>query len=899
MAELVSIKRNVDVSPGQAAPAVFHCSQGDVGSKIILGLLNNGTAYSIPSGVTVTIEGSESNGSIFTPISATASGSDITFYLTGEMTAVAGPAICQAVLKSGSNILGTANFTLEVESSPMGADAPPVFTDAGWTWMLNKLTTEFVPALGDNIIDAIDSKLDKNQGTANSGKYLKVGTDGNIETADLDVTTDKTLSIADKAADAKAVGDELTDLKTNFSHVKLAYGKELFDTESMTARQSISGWSLTGNGLCTSNSSCSLVKYDVAEGDIIYVNLSKDSDGVYQWQNSISVPATGTNTGLIGTPVTVATNEYLTVPTGATFLIVSQLTSNTTNEVKRAYPTISRIDKTLTIDGASADAKVVGDGINALTQDFNDINDGKINIYDPSDTSKMYQGYYTSQGLNGGTAGIASEWGIVVIRVTKSTKIEISGAESNGGAYSAWLNSSDPSDFAKVAWNTNSNNGEKTCETDWLALCLYNFASVYDGIKVLSYKLKDSIEYTEGLSDVLAIRENILTPSMITEGKYWNGTSQGSNSVYRAVTPIRLKKGQTLGIVYVAYAFTGFVPDGGVYEKMSEASGGGRIIFTAPSDGLAYITYTDTADGKQMIVLNGDIPSNLVEPNVPISASLKSSNRIITVAADGTGDYDNPYDAYMSIEYDSIESPVEIRIKSGTYSLNDQLSEMAGLAYYGIQLIHPYVSIIGEDPSTTILTFDGSPSGEQITREEAFKYAIFHFNYDKPYYGNIENLTMRVKNGRYCFHPETAGKSKGNWTVKNCIFDFEGNPNVTNWSGAAVGIGISHGETGHFINCKWENSEIAGVVGHNNGYGYADNPIVVPCANLIFENCNFNNTTFKIDNLSADSPLHDMLYLINCANIVSGEFGFQSGQTEHKWICINEGSEITDDRFDY
>lgn len=716
----------------------------------------------------------------------------------------------------------------------------------------------------------------------------------------VDAETDKTLKLSGKPADAKAAGDEINDVKADVSNVNLTYGKELFDVESMTVRQSISGWCLTGNGLSTTKSDCSLVKYDVVEGDMIYINLSKDSDGVYQWQNSLSVPATGTNSGLIGTPVTVATNEYLTVPTGATFLIVSQLASNTTNEVKRTYPTIPRIDKTLTVEGASADAKVVGNSINVLTQGFNDINNGKVNIYDPSDTSKMYQGYYTSQGLNGGgTSGIASGWGIVVIHVTKSMKIEISGAESNGGASSAWLNSSDPSDFVKVAWGTNSNNGEKTCETDWLALCLYNFASVYEGIKVLSYKLKDIIEYTEGLSDVLTIRKNILTPSMVTDGKYWNGTSQGSNSVYRAVTPIRLKKGQTIGIVYVAYAFTGFVPDGGVYEKMSEASGGGRIIFTAPSDGLAYITYTDTADGKQMIVLNGDIPSNLVEPNVPISASLKSPNKIITVATDGTGDYDNPYDAYMSIEYDSIESPVEIRIKSGTYSLNDQLSEMAGAAYYGIQLTHPYVSIIGEDPSTTILTFDGSPDGEQITREEAFKYAIFHFNFDKPYYGNIENLTMKVKNGRYCFHPESAGKSKGNWTVKNCIFDFEGNPNVTNWDGAAVGIGISHGETGKIIRCKWNNPNIKGVVGHNNGYGYTDNPIIIPNAKLTFEECDFNGTDFNIDNYQADSPLHDMLYLINCANINEGYFGAQNGQTAKTWICINQGSQIINDRFDH
>lgn len=710
---------------------------------------------------------------------------------------------------------------------------------------------------------------------------------------------DNTLSIAGKAADAKKTGDEISDLKDDLNNVNYQYGKELFTVENMTVRQAVSGWCLTGTGLSATNSNCSIVKYDVTEGSVIYLNLTKDSDGVYQWQNAINIPSTGTNDGLIGEPIVEATKAYLTVPEGATLLIVSQATNNTTNEVKSTSSTISLVDYTLTESGASADAKVTGDKINILEQDFSNINNGKMKIYNPSDTNNMYQGYYTSEGLNGGTPGISSGWGIVVIHVTKSTKIEISGAESNGGASSAWLSSSDPSDFVKVAWGTNSNNGEKTCETDWLALCLYNFSSVYENINVLSYKLRDSIEYTEGLSDVLAIRKNILTSSMVTEGKYWNGTSQGSNSSYRAISPIRLKKGQTIGVVYVAYAFTGFLPDGGVYEKMSNAGGGGRILFTAPADGLAYITYTDTADGEQMVVINGDIPSDTVEPNIPISVSLISPKKIITVATDGSGDYDNPYDAYKSVKYDSVESPVEIRIKSGTYSLNDQLSEMTGAGYYGIQLIHPYVSIIGESPATTIISFDGSPNGEQITREEAFKYAIFHFNFDKPYFGNIENLTMKVKNGRYCFHPETAGKSKGNWTVKNCIFDFEGNPNVTDWDGAAVGIGISHGETGRFIGCKWNNSEIKGVVGHNNAYGYTDSPIIIPNAKLTFEECDFNGTNFNIDNLSADSPLHDMLYLINCTNINEGHFGAQGGQTAKTWICINQGSQITDDNFDY
>lgn len=95
-----------------------------------------------------------------------------------------------------------------------------------------------------------------------------------------------------------------------------------------------SEWALTGTGLCTPDSSSKMMKYAVAGGDVLYVNLSKDNAGVYQWQNDASVPASGTNSSLIGEPVKTATRGLLEVPAGATYLIVSQLQSNTTNYVK-------------------------------------------------------------------------------------------------------------------------------------------------------------------------------------------------------------------------------------------------------------------------------------------------------------------------------------------------------------------------------------------------------------------------------------------------------------------------------------------------------------------------------------------------------------------------------------
>lgn len=168
---LLSIKREVDIMPGVSAPVVFHVSQGDVGTSVILGLLNNGASYTIPTGVTISIIGSASNGAVFTPVSATFSGSDVTFLLSEEMSAVAGPTLCEAVISLNNDVLGTANFIINVEASPMGGDVPPVFTDAAWLWMLNKMETEIVedietsPGTDATIINGINEALTTGRAT--------------------------------------------------------------------------------------------------------------------------------------------------------------------------------------------------------------------------------------------------------------------------------------------------------------------------------------------------------------------------------------------------------------------------------------------------------------------------------------------------------------------------------------------------------------------------------------------------------------------------------------------------------------------------------------------------------------------------------------------------------------
>lgn len=118
----------INMVPG-GMPPIIHASQYDVGSRDLTFELYNGSIpWKIPSGATVTIDGTKPDKKAFSVV-ATVSWSTVTVTLTQQMAAVAGKTECQLTVTSGENVLGSANFILDVERAAVAENADMSATD--------------------------------------------------------------------------------------------------------------------------------------------------------------------------------------------------------------------------------------------------------------------------------------------------------------------------------------------------------------------------------------------------------------------------------------------------------------------------------------------------------------------------------------------------------------------------------------------------------------------------------------------------------------------------------------------------------------------------------------------------------------------------------------------------
>ena len=148
------------------------------------------------------------------------------------------------------------------------------------------------------------------------------------------------------AVSIELTGESLVDILSAYDNIEPGnmlsltsnvVGKALFELFNLPYQKltgsNTNNWALLGSGLSVSNSSARLVKYQVTPGKYLFLNLSKDTAGVYQFQTSSSVPSSGVNANLLNKTITNAAYGVVLVPPNATYLIVSQLQSNTTNFV--------------------------------------------------------------------------------------------------------------------------------------------------------------------------------------------------------------------------------------------------------------------------------------------------------------------------------------------------------------------------------------------------------------------------------------------------------------------------------------------------------------------------------------------------------------------------------------
>ena len=110
----------IDLIPKGIAP-IIHVSQYDKGQTWLFTVVLNDEPYTIPSGSSVTIEGTKEDGTGF-QYACTYSGSVVTATEEQQMTVFAGDVPTQLRIVKDDDLIGTLNFIIRVEPAALADD---------------------------------------------------------------------------------------------------------------------------------------------------------------------------------------------------------------------------------------------------------------------------------------------------------------------------------------------------------------------------------------------------------------------------------------------------------------------------------------------------------------------------------------------------------------------------------------------------------------------------------------------------------------------------------------------------------------------------------------------------------------------------------------------------------
>lgn len=220
----------VNLHPGDGVPAI-RLNQYDLGVTLAFVVMDEDQIPTFASGTTCTLQGTRPSQTGFS-IPCTMDGNLVTVDSTLEMTREYGDVVCELRFVQGTDDVGTGNFILGVERAAFANDTIDENVNH-WNALAQQVHADTVQATADAAI-ASDSKeiaLESAE-TASRNATIAITSARSAQQANAGAVTaytqvreiadnwavDKTLSISDQPADAKTVGDRITNLISLTDH---------------------------------------------------------------------------------------------------------------------------------------------------------------------------------------------------------------------------------------------------------------------------------------------------------------------------------------------------------------------------------------------------------------------------------------------------------------------------------------------------------------------------------------------------------------------------------------------------------------------------------------------------------------------------------------------------------
>lgn len=208
---MITQTHDLNLIPGSVPPVVNVTQYDKTARTLVFNLWDGETSFSVPSGAAVTIRGTKPDGNGF-EYTATASGSTVSMDLQQQMATCAGSVRCEVRIASGTQILGTADFILEVkpsalnESTPLSETELPLIEDQAKKYMNAAASSASAAAASESAAASSASSAASSQKIATDAASRASISESNAKSSESNAET----SANQASASQKAASDSAT-----------------------------------------------------------------------------------------------------------------------------------------------------------------------------------------------------------------------------------------------------------------------------------------------------------------------------------------------------------------------------------------------------------------------------------------------------------------------------------------------------------------------------------------------------------------------------------------------------------------------------------------------------------------------------------------------------------------